>query len=371
MLSGGLDSRVVALASPRRLACVTLHQHEGREVRTARRVAHRLGHSHYFERLPDAFPLELATEGTLVADGRDGFQHAYPLYLERWLHDEGVDALLGGWFLETYFSDTDLLRSGVKVRGQERPLPLLASMEELDIPEWVWQWRLKGNQREMGELVPAERLERVAADAKQRIRARMDDLCRRASNGQALATVVRTGELSTHQTHANATAAERLAPAPILLCDTDLIELFFDIPREHRLLHRLYSHVLTAVDRRVRWVPYSNTGVPVSSWMWAEYLAGSLRQEASRAAEACWRRVSPGYAPTRFAWPPFGPTVRARPEWQAYLRRRASASRLADLGVLSGDGVRRLVEEHLGGQRRDWELLKLWVTVEEWLERYG
>jgi hypothetical protein len=371
LLSGGLDSRVVGTASPRPLACVTMHRHVGREVRTARRVARRLGYEHHFERLPDAFPLELVTEGSLIADGRDGFHHAQALHLGGWVRQEGVDAMLGGWFLETDFSETDLVQRRFSLLGRGRPVPLLAPIEEVDIPEWVWQCRVGGNRRALGELVPEERLEHVVAEATQRIRSRVGVLCNGAANRQALATVALAGESSAHPTHTNLAAADRTAPALMLLCDAELLELFFEISREHRLFHRLYSHLLTQVDSRLRWVPYSSTGVPVSNWMWPEFAAGSLHQAASWAAEACVRRLNPDRTLAHSAWPPFSRAVRGRPEWHTYLRRRASGSRLADLGVLSGDGLRGLVEGHIAGRRNSWVLPALWVTLEEWLDRYG
>ena len=90
LLSGGLDSRTIATSSPRPLVCTTMHAYEGREVRTARRAARALGHQHRFQQLPASFPLELVTEGSLIADGRNAFFHAQALYLDRLLQDEGV-----------------------------------------------------------------------------------------------------------------------------------------------------------------------------------------------------------------------------------------------------------------------------------------
>jgi len=371
LLSGGLDSRTVATASPRPLTCATMHRQEGREVRTARRVARTLGYDHHFERLPDAFPLGLVTDGALIADGRDGFHHAQALHLGGWLRREGVDALLGGWFLETFFSATDLIQRQLSLFGRGRPVPLLASIEDLDLADWIWHCRVGGNRRALGELVSEERLEHVAAQAKQRIRNRLNDLGAEAPNRQALATVALAGETSAHPTHTNVTAADRLAPALMLLCDSELLDLFFELPREHRLCHRLYSRLLTQTDPRLRWVPYSSTGLPVSNSAWLEFAAGSLSQAASWAAETCVRRLNPDRTLAHSPWPPFHRAVRARPEWHAYLRRRVAASRLADLGVLPGDGLRALVEGHIVGRRNNWVLLALWVTLEEWLHRYG
>jgi len=227
------------------------------------------------------------------------------------------------------------------------------------------------NLRVLRELIPEERLRHVAADAHERIRSRVQELCDGPADRQTLATIALSGESSAHHTHLNVAAVDRLAPGITLLCDPELLDLFFTIPAEHRLYHRLYAGLQTRVDRRARWVPRSNTGVPVSNWMWAEYLTSCLHYQASRAGEACVQRVRPGSAFTRAAWPRFDRALRWRPEWHTYLRRRAEASRLVDLGVLPGEGLRRLIEDQIAGRRNCSMLVGLWITVEEWLAHYG
>ncbi len=371
LLSGGLDSRVVAAASPRPLACVTMHGHVGREVRTARRVASKLGWQHRYEQLPASFPLELVAQGSLIADGSDAFYHAQALHLEEWVRDEGVDALLGGWFLETFFSETDLVQREVSAFGRRRTVPLLAPIDGLDIAEWVWESRVGAHLGPLRQMASGERLAEVATDAKRRIRERVEELGEIPHNRQALATIALGGEASAHPTRTNMTTADRLAPAIMLVCDAELLDLFFEVPREHRLFHRLYSRMLTRVDRRLRWVPYGRTGVPVSNWTWGEYIAATACQAASWAAEGLAQRIRVRPAQTKSSWPRADRAVRCQAEWQRYLRRLVEGSRLVDLGVLEGDGLRRLVEDQIAGRRNCWTLLGLWVTVEEWLAHYG
>jgi hypothetical protein len=371
LLSGGLDSRMVATASPKPLLCMTMHAYEGREVRTARSAARRLGHDHRFHRLPDSFPLELVTQGSLIADGRNAFIHAQALYLEHLLQDEGVDAALTGRHMETYFCETNLVRHQLRLLGRSYHLPLLRPMEGFDIPRWIWNTRIVASLQPLRNLVPDERLRHVAAEAIRRIRARVRELCDGPANQQTLATIALSGESSAHHTHLNVAAVDRLAPAITLPCDTDLLDLFFTIPPEHRLYHRLYAHILTHVDARARWVPYSNTGLPVSNWLWPEYVAASAYQGASRLVEACVQRVRPDTTFTRRAWPSFGRVLRADPRWHTYLRERATESKLVDLGLFPGDPLRRLIEDQIAGRRNNWVLIGLWITVEEWLSRYG
>jgi len=60
MLSGGFDSRVIAAVSDVDMLCTTLHNVEGPEVATARRVAQALGYEHRFVP-PAAWPRRWAT----------------------------------------------------------------------------------------------------------------------------------------------------------------------------------------------------------------------------------------------------------------------------------------------------------------------
>jgi hypothetical protein len=371
LLSAGLDSRVVAAASPRPLACVTMHGHVGREVRTARRVASRLGWQHRYQELPASFPLELVAQGSLIADGSDAFYHAQALHLEEWVRDEGVDVLLGGWFLETFFSETDMVQREVSVFGRRRTVPLLVPIDGLDIADWVWESRAGAHLGALRQMTSGERLAEVATDAKRRIRQRVEALGEIPHNRQALATIALVGETSAHPTRTNMTTADRLAPAIVLVCDTELLDLFLEVPREHRLFHRLYSRMLTRVDRRLRCVPYGRTGIPVSNWTWGEFIAAAAYQTASWATERLAQRVRTRPARTKSSWPRADLAVRSQAEWQRHLRRLVEGSRLVDLGVLEGDGLRQLVEDQIAGRRNLWSLVGLWVTVEEWLAHYG
>lgn len=73
----------------------------------------------------------------------------------------------------------------------------------------------------------------------------------------------------------------------------------------------------------------------------------------------------------RSAWPYPGLAMREREEWHTVLWAHANDSCLVDLGIVSGDGIRMAIAQHLAGQADNVYLLSGWLTVEQWLRHYG
>jgi hypothetical protein len=374
MLSGGLDSRGIALACPTPLLCLTLHAHPGYEVQTARRVAEALGYEHQFVPLPASFPLELVTEGSLIGDGMNGFRHAQGLYLTETLRAREVGAVLNGASLEVLLSEFLLPRRHWRLSGRECIVPWLEPEERLDVARTMWQTWSLADEPTVRRLVKRDRLDEAAGPAFERIEAFLSTLEGGATDPYLLHAFTLLADTSCSPYYLNLQAVDRLAPTLRVAADTELIDLFFTIPPRHRLAHRLYASLHTQVDRRCRWIPYTTTGLPMSNLFapW-ECVAGYLHRALFRALHDGVSRVSRRQARKldRGSWPREGLGIRDWPAWHTYLRRRVDSSRLVDMGLLAGDSLRRLVDDQIAGSDASLLIVATWVTLEEWLASYG
>jgi hypothetical protein len=373
MLSGGLDSRSVAVSSAVAPLCFTMHTTVGYEVQTARRVARALGYEHEFVQLPASYPFALLTDGSLIADAQCSFHHAQGLYLADRLRDRGTDCLMNGWLLEILFAGRRLPTRTWKGLGLTWNLPVMQPESGFDIPSEVLTCLFTASLPKLRRVFTAERLDEVLSAARQRIARWLSQLDTGGASRYDLNDFVYLANMSCGHSFLNIRAIDRLVPAGLIAADTELVDLFFSIPAEHRLYHRLYSCLLTHVDRRCRWVPYSNTGVPVSDVMLLEYLGGRLHRKALRHVCSGLTRLCRGRdGKTEWsAWPRLTRSMRVQPEWREYLRARAVSPRLADMGVVSGDAIRRIVEDQIAGRDSSSSLIGAWVTLEEWLDHYG
>lgn len=133
MLSGGLDSRTIAAASPIPLHCMTMHSEDYMpDVRSARRVASMLRLRHEFIRLPETYPLELLSEGSLLGDGMYPFHHAQGLYLRHALAQSGPQVLLNGYAVDLYFQGGEMPRAAATLWSRLTGPPHLIPAERVD-----------------------------------------------------------------------------------------------------------------------------------------------------------------------------------------------------------------------------------------------
>jgi len=368
MLSGGLDSRAVASACPTPPLCLTMHTHEGPEVQTARRVARALDYPHQFVRLPASFPRELVTAGSLIGDGMHSFRHAQGQYLADTLAQHGTQAILTGCCMGAVMGGQPPLPRPRPEGGRgDEPSRRLA--DRLDVADRICNTELLARLPQVQQLVRRDRLEAAVVHAREVVGALVADMDDGVAPLHRLHEFAAMTNVAGQDSMLNVMNLDRLAAPRTIGCDTEMLDLLFTVPPQQRRGHRLYTTVFTHLDRRCRWIPYSNTGVPVFNSAALERLAILPHRVSRRIQGGIKRLTDPRYDRFHFDnWPDADMQL---PEWQRYLRDRVESSRLVDMGLLSGDGLRSLVEALLAGAMEHWLLLARWVTLEEWLAHYG
>ena len=374
MLSGGLDSRAIATTSDQDLLCMTMHSDEGYEVATARRVAKALGYQHMFVKLRDTYPLELLEGGSLIGDGMHEFYHAQPLSLRELLRTHNVDILLNGWGLEFYFSGRYLPARTLEVCGKKCTLPVPVSPDGFSVSDHIIRYWQAGTGESLSLALDSYSEREIIHG----LQARLDNIVSEyASNVQskydAVDWIIAPSNMAKYPSYSHVFCVDWLVPAGMPAHDNEVIDAFLATPPYYRFSHRIYAHMYKLLNSSLRRIPYTMTGVPLSTNAWWEFVRSALDRKVVRPVTRGVRRlVDRSYKePVRTAWPRPGQAMRQCDEWRQTLWARASHSYLADLGVISGDGVRTLIEQHLSGKYDRSGLLGAWLTLEEWLRHYG
>ncbi len=363
MLSGGMDSRVIAAAG-RPLTCVTMHTVEAIEAALARRVAATLGHEHVFVELADDYPLALLEAGSLVGDAMHPFDQAQPLLLRDAVRELGLNRLYNGWGMDMYFAGLWMppVRWG---HGPARELAMEPAdyfLEGLEAPDAA-QFRC---------LLGADR----AQDARERVRAKLTtrlEECRALADNvhDAIAlAIVRNFSRFPHYLNLKALSAICAEAAP--MHDVGLIDALLSIPYQHRFHARAYRRALQMIDARMTEIPYSGTGVRIYQNDYTQMVASYLQRKVARRLGKLWHALKG--TPERMIkspWPDMSKAMRHHPNWHRTLREYARDSWLADNGLVDGEALGGLVEDHIAGRQDTSRLLANWLTLEVWFRHYG
>ena len=373
MLSGGFDSRALAAVSDVDMLCTTLHNVEGSEVATARRVAQALGYEHRFVEVPRSHPLELLEAGAIIGDGMLVYHSAQPLALRGTVETCGIDLLCNGCCMETNFNALGWARVTWRGLGTQVALPLLARLDIPSVPAAYMQIRHAADARTLSAVLAAVEWLDLAASMEARLAHLMSENEQQvAHHGDAMALVDGVMHTCARRDYLNVIGIERLTAAGRPVCDTEMIDLFLATPPEYGFNRRMYAHMFRLLDPALRKIPYAATGVPLSTSQWWDFLNAKLRKRDRSLRRRLWQLVRLRHQEVdRSAWPHPGPAMRECEEWHTVLGAHANDSCLVDLGIVSGDGIRMAIAQHLAGQANNTYLLSGWLTVEQWLRHYG
>jgi len=364
MLSGGMDSRVIAAAASRPMACLTMHAVEAIELDLARQVAETLGHEHVFVRLDDDFPLGLLERGALVADGMHPFVHAQPLLTDGAVKELGLNRLFNGWGMDMYFAGMWMPSK----RWGHGP----AREEDVDVAGFFLEELEATPLTQLSDLVGPERANEARDGAASRLTARLDECRQHADNiHDAIAlAIVRNFSRFPHYLNLKALSSVCAEAAP--MHDVGLIEALLRTPYQHRFYARAYRRALQIIDARMTRIRYSGTGVCIYQNDYLQMAASYLQQKIARRAGKVWHALKG--TPERMvksAWPDMSRSMRDHPAWRATLREYTRTSWLVDHGMVSGDGLAAGVEAFIAGRSKRVGLLTNWLTLEAWFRHYG
>jgi hypothetical protein len=369
MLSAGLDSRATACASERPLTCMTMHTRRGSEVILAARVAQALGYPHHFLPLAEAYPLELVTAGSLIGDGMHGFQHGQGWLTRALVEQLGLSLLLNGGCLDGVFAGKGMPTGNE--RGWRRCLPpAMPPASAVDPVRHLLHRFQTAPDAWLDALFVHCPVAEVKRQVERTIAQTIAEVDAHACSNYDLITWVPLANTSKLRSILNVSSYGRFVDEGILLYDHETIAAYLALPPHYRFDARAYGRAIRMLNAEVAAIPRSGTCLPLPRSRGGEighyYRARFGAAVAERRARLCgYRRHD------RNAWPRLQPPMRRYPEWHHLLRQHVEDSYLVDTGILAGDRLRELVEDQIAGRRNATNLVCAWLTLEEWLGRYG
>lgn len=369
MLSGGLDSRAIAAASPIPLQCMTMHMHEGPEVRTARRVAEMLGYSWDLVELPATYPLEMIDQGTQIADGMNSFYHAQGLYQQQSVLAQESSLILNGWILGSMFAGSKLNGGSPSLLRRLLPPSLSPATAVKPARDLISIYLSASNDNllalagsAIGDLL--ENLECGLAEEGVRLR----EGCRSEHDVIDLLAI---SDMSSVRSYLNTRSLGRLTTEGIPAWDNELFDAYLNTAPQHRFNHTAYRQAIVMLNRELARIPHSLTGAPVASGPLREHCQRVIRDGSRFLSRRLLRALRfRARQPQTGSWPSTFWAMSRHVQWRELLRQRAASSRLVQMGLIEGAALNRIVEAQIAGDKNNVELLVPWLTLEQWLQEY-
>lgn len=378
MLSGGLDSRVIAaaiVASGLKVNALSFGGFENREVQLAHRVARAccLPFS-FLERQPEYYRhvLDLAVG---LSQGLYAFHHAHFAGLHQQVHALGVDTLLHGWGLDLLFSASYLPRRTV------HPLPGRSF-------RLIWPRELIGRQDLIASLLskfylPADPLaaqlptpefkEIWTSWPRQVIEGWVDQSRHFAAHPYNRHDWVILRHMARFRSFLFPLSVRSGCRERDPLYDSGILDLYLRMPPRRRICSRAYVRALESLNKPLTAIPYSRTGVVPHTPEFIQSLSYFLLP-ARQSLALRWRRHTGrhlNYPEEKFdSYPDLDDLTRST-TLAVYIGKIFSDSVLCDLGLLDRRILVDILRLHLTGKRDYGHNLTVVLSLELWLRNSG
>lgn len=372
MLSGGLDSRMIAAVLSRLdmpLTAVTFGGFENDEVRLARRVAKAAGLPFAFlKREPDYY-FSILPRAIQISNGLYIFYHAHMLGLHPAVRALGVETLLHGWGLDLLFSGTYFPRRQVRhlpgrsfLLLQPHPLRDEANILESLLKRLSLSPGLEGVLRGRWGSLYREWPPRALAERVAQSREYAGDPYNR--NDWVIVSQFSKFRSFLYPLSVRWGVGERCP-----LYDPDLLEWYLGMPPRLRFASRAYGQALARLHRPLARLPYSRIGCSVLSppfWQNVSYILLPTVQRLRWIARQI-RGLHRSYPAEAFdSYPQPDRLMRQKP-WGTLLRERLPGGPLVEGGVVEPAALQELLARHLEGRGNFGDHLMAMLSLNLWL----
>lgn len=370
LLSGGLDSRGILGSDKleRIPTTITVGDLRNREVRRAEQSAATAGRRHFFFQRDEDYYFRIIRTAIDLADGMDRFDHAHFLGFGPSLREQ-ADVILTGWWLDDITKGSHLPRRTIGRGKLQIVTPEVESVEKEDIYRII-----------MNGSIHHRRRDRVFAPS---IRPKVDDYVRTSldplirdvdSCASSIANVGPylsiTSSAFKHHTALNMLSLRPFVTERTVALDNDLIDLYLETPVEYKVAGRVFKKALITISPDLLSIPNSNTLLRASASEWIESISGFYQQMARKVSQRL-RPVRFDRIQTSYSWPDFNALIRLNPRLQALIHETINDEASLHPDIFDIDYANRVYQEHLAGDRNEYELLFLYLTFGIWNRQYG
>jgi len=378
MLSGGQDSRMIAAAlqvlGKRPTVSVTFGEFEDNDELTyAKRVADLLGFEHAIIKRPPDYYSNLVHEAVCLTNGCLYLSvHAHMLGLREQIRGLGIKTLLPGWYLEILFRGGYWPRQSLRVFGRSIPTMRVRPMRtdddvvkgviyKLGLPmDEVVADLLSTGLRTLWREWPARSISCLVEEAG-----------RFADNPYDLYDYVLVSRMSKFRSYILPLSTRYCARERCVLFESDLLDLFVQMPPPARHNSRAYRQALQILSPQLARIPDNNTGVPPTYPETVEYISHIMSAIGRGRRIRKAREQHPAYYwITGDSYPNSDRLLRDREMWNAASSLLLSGSYL-DLGLVERKTIERMLNLHLAGRKNYGYCLCGLITLALWMEEWA
>jgi len=377
MLSGGLDSRMVAAAlqalGRKPKVSVTFCDFENLETVQAERVARTVGFEHTLIRRPPDYYHSLLRTAVDISNGCYLSLHGHMLGLKDQIRDLGVRTLVWGWGLDLLFGSSYWPRRSLNVLGTRVPTLWLRPLEDSRAAAQSLLHQL-GHTMDAttAELFPQESKSVWLEWPRQICAALIEEARPHASNPHDQLDLSLASNFAKFRSFIFVLSLRYCARERCIMFDNDLLDLFLEMPTYARQNGRAYKKALVLLNPRLARIPDARTAVPFTypeSMQNLSYIINLMLVRNRKVKEM--RAKHPAYPAATADSYPNADTLLRQNKAADTVRSFVCDGKFSSLGIVNTKTVERMLNLHLTGRKNYGYYLCALITLALWMEEWG
>ena len=260
-LSGGHDSRTIAMASNRQLNCYTVSFSNNYEVKIAKRIAASLGFKFNYIELSKNHYNEIADESSKICSGMYSIDNALFLKVNHDFKNE-IDIILHGHGIDYLFQGMYLPSSTLKIFGRPTFIKKLKPVPENVADFFVNNipYRLKYINHK--DFIKKDFQEKLESDLIKSVDASLSDLADPELSSEDKWELLTLNGLSRHYSWPNIASKMTLAHVRTPVFDNDIYDFYLSLPSKLRVTGRALRNAQKILNNETAAIPTANFGLP-------------------------------------------------------------------------------------------------------------
>jgi len=367
LLSGGLDSRTVLAASDSTMTAFTIANFENREVKIAKRISNEKGCRNIFIKRDPNHYANILENAVQLGDGMYRFDHAHFVGFFDRIKEE-CDILLHGCALGALFKGAYLPGKSFQFWGKNISLPIIETISEGGILETILGKLLYSLwDKKPGRIFRKEFCIDVEAVIYESVNSIIEESRKHARNCYNQYEYFVFYFLFKHFTFLNELCIRPFIEERRVVLDTDLFDLYLEMPPELRFNGRIFKKALNRIDPKIARIPNANTGV---SPVVPEYIEWGIE-----IGEKLFNKVRPGDLSypfdTQGSWPNRSELIRHNEKMKQLIWDIIHDEESIDTEIFNKSALIDVFDQHMKYQNDFTWFLYLVLTFGVWYKKYG
>lgn len=359
LLSGGLDSRMILSAFPKKVNCFTFADFDNKEIKISRRIAKIKNDRHFFlKRRPDHY-VDVIEKAVDIGDGRFSFDHAHGIGFFKEIKNE-CDILFHGAMLDVLFRNINFgeyedIPKKIGENPNKSAIILGKSFLEKN-PEKLFNKEYSKNFKKKIIQSLEKTLKKIKNNGAEKYKRVLDFFSFPNAYNQ---------RSYLHILHNQAYIKERT-----IALDNHLIKLYLETPIEFRENSILFQKAITKINPSIGRVLDSNksffANIPNSLKKIIRIIQGKIGKNKFLSKQSL---LNPSYS--QQAWPNFAEMIRHNKKLREFISKTINDKNSLSPRIFNIKEINNIFNEHLKSKKNNTNFLFLLLTFGVWYKKYG